>query len=105
MVPCRSDFLCVCLCDCSSSEQKFLEASMAYSAGRPIMNDAEYDALKNDLKQSNSLVAIGVGSGCSAQCCPAACSKTGYIKLSTNNSLLASAFIILDEYRVLPPPF
>lgn len=48
----------------SSAEQKFLEASLAYSAGKPIMSDAEYDDLKRELKQSNSFVAMG-GPRCS----------------------------------------
>ena len=33
-----------------SDEQKFLEASMAYVSGNPIMNDEEYDKLKMKLK-------------------------------------------------------
>lgn len=33
-----------------SDEQKFLEASMAYVSGKPIMNDQEYDNLKLRLK-------------------------------------------------------
>lgn len=33
-----------------SDEQKFLEASMAYVSGKPIMNDKEYDKLKMQLK-------------------------------------------------------
>eukprot|EP01018_Ginkgo_biloba_P018946 Gb_14341 [translate_table: standard] len=34
----------------SSDEQKFMEASLAYVRGKPIMTDAEYDALKLTLK-------------------------------------------------------
>ena len=37
-------------CNLGSDEQKFLEASMAYVAGKPIMNDEEYDKLKLRLK-------------------------------------------------------
>lgn len=37
-------------------EKKFLEASMAYARGKPIMSDAEYDALKNELRTTNSIV-------------------------------------------------
>ena len=37
-------------CNPGSDEQKFLEASMAYVAGKPIMNDEEYDKLKLRLK-------------------------------------------------------
>lgn len=33
-----------------SDEQKFLEASMAYVSGKPIMNDKEFDQLKLRLK-------------------------------------------------------
>ena len=33
-----------------SDEQKFLEASMAYVAGKPILTDQEYDQLKLRLK-------------------------------------------------------
>lgn len=48
----------------SEAEQKFLEASMAYNAGKPIMADADYDKLKKELKQQNSTVAAG-GPRCS----------------------------------------
>lgn len=37
-------------CNPGSDEQKFLEASMAYVAGKPIMSDEEYDKLKLRLK-------------------------------------------------------
>lgn len=33
-----------------SDEQRFLEASMAYVSGNPILNDEEYDKLKLKLK-------------------------------------------------------
>lgn len=33
-----------------SDEQKFLEASMAYVAGKPILSDTEFDQLKLRLK-------------------------------------------------------
>lgn len=33
-----------------ADEQRFLEASMAYVSGNPIMNDEEYDKLKIRLK-------------------------------------------------------
>ncbi|GAU50857.1 hypothetical protein TSUD_184620 [Trifolium subterraneum] len=39
----------------SSDEQKFLEASMAYVSGNPILNDREYDALKLRLKVYSDL--------------------------------------------------
>lgn len=40
-----------------SSEQKFLEAAIAYSKGKPIMADEDYDALKAELKAKSSVVA------------------------------------------------
>lgn len=36
--------------DAGSDEQKFLEASMAYAAGKPILSDVEFDNLKTKLK-------------------------------------------------------
>jgi len=33
-----------------SDEQKFLEASMAYVSGKPILSDKEFDELKLRLK-------------------------------------------------------
>lgn len=33
-----------------SDEQKFMEASLAYVAGRPILTDQQYDELKMKLK-------------------------------------------------------
>ncbi|PKI64467.1 hypothetical protein CRG98_015141 [Punica granatum] len=42
----------------SSDEQRFLEASMAYVAGKPIMNDQEYDELKQRLKAEGSEIVV-----------------------------------------------
>ncbi len=39
-----------------STEQRFMEASMAYSAKKPIMSDADYDDLKKKLRKQNSRV-------------------------------------------------
>lgn len=39
-----------------STEQRFLEASMAYQAGKPILTDAEFDALKVELRTKGSIV-------------------------------------------------
>lgn len=39
-----------------SNEQRFLEASMAFARGTPIVSDAEYDKLKVDLKTKSSVV-------------------------------------------------
>lgn len=33
-----------------SDEQKFLEASLSYAAGKPILNDQQFDDLKMKLK-------------------------------------------------------
>lgn len=41
---------------CSGDEQKFLEAQQAFNAGKPIMNDTDYDALKQKLRQGGSFV-------------------------------------------------
>ena len=41
-----------------SDEQKFLEASMAYVAGKPILSDEDYDKLKIALKVSLCLFYI-----------------------------------------------
>jgi hypothetical protein len=41
-------------------EQRFLEASMAYSAGKPIMSDEDFDALKNELRIRGSIVSAQV---------------------------------------------
>lgn len=51
--PCNFNFffsLCWVHCRGSSDEQKFLEASMAYVSGKPIMSDKEFDQLKLRLK-------------------------------------------------------
>lgn len=42
------------------AEQKFLEASLAYSKGKSIMSDKEYDDLKLELKQQDSFVTSEV---------------------------------------------
>ncbi|KAH7387392.1 hypothetical protein KP509_16G020700 [Ceratopteris richardii] len=42
----------------SPDEQRFMEASLAYAAGKPNITDAEYDALKLKLKKAGSKVAI-----------------------------------------------
>ncbi|WJX54957.1 PGR5-like protein 1A, chloroplastic [Trifolium repens] len=44
----------------SSSEQKFLEASIAYVSGKPVMSDKEFDELKMKLKiEGSEIVAEG----------------------------------------------
>ena len=39
-----------------SDEQRFLEATMAYARGKPIMSDEDYDELKGGLKTNSSIV-------------------------------------------------
>ena len=41
---------------CSSTEQRFMEASMSYQAGKPIMSDEDFDELKGTLRKKNSKV-------------------------------------------------
>lgn len=40
----------------SGDELRFLEASLAYNAGKPVMPDADFDALKQCLKRDGSFV-------------------------------------------------
>lgn len=40
----------------SSDEKKFLEATAAYNRGKPVMSDADFDALKRRLKQEGSII-------------------------------------------------
>ena len=42
----------------SANELRFLEAKRAFEAGRPVMSDADYEALKRELKQAGSAIAI-----------------------------------------------
>eukprot|EP00891_Asterochloris_glomerata_P000499 jgi/Astpho2/499/Aster-03540 len=48
----------------SSTEKKFMQASMAQQAGKPIMSDQEYDDIKNKLRTKGSLV-VSQGPRCS----------------------------------------
>jgi len=48
----------------SSTEQKFMEASLAYQAGKPILSDTEFDELKGQLRKKNSKV-VSQGPRCS----------------------------------------
>ncbi|KAK9809994.1 hypothetical protein WJX72_003068 [[Myrmecia] bisecta] len=48
----------------SSTEQRWMEASMAYAAGKPFLSDAEYDELKRQLRIKNSRV-VQQGPRCS----------------------------------------
>ena len=46
------------LCFPGPDEQKFMEASLAYAAGKSNMSDAEFDALKLKLKVVNAIIII-----------------------------------------------
>lgn len=54
--PQRHGAVCALPAARSGDELKFLEAAQAYNAGRPIMSDEEYDALKLRLRQSSSAI-------------------------------------------------
>ena len=60
---------------CSVVEQRFLEATMAYQAGKPIVSDEEYDQLKRQLRNKNSMVVQQVRSPCCCQSLSWACSS------------------------------
>jgi len=47
----------------SSTEQKFMEASLAYQAGKPILSDSEFDDLKGQLRMKKSKVVQQVRLG------------------------------------------
>jgi hypothetical protein len=49
-----------------SDEQRYLQASMAYARGTPVLTDAEYDDLKARLRANNSVVTAQ-GPRCSLQ--------------------------------------
>ena len=48
----------------STNEKRFLEATLAFNAGKPILSNKEYDDLKLQLKKENSAVTAG-GPRCS----------------------------------------
>lgn len=101
----------------SGDEQRFLEASMAFSAGKPIMSDADFDALKLKLKQQDSSITIQ-GPRCSLRTKNMySDSKPDYIKMTALNipaalGVLAVIFVIdyLTGYKItslveLPEPY
>lgn len=45
---------------CSSTEQKFMEASRAFAEGKPIISDEQYDELKQQLRRDRSTVVAQV---------------------------------------------
>ena len=46
---------------CSGTEQRFMQASMAAAAGKPILSDEDYDKIKAELRKKNSVVVQQVG--------------------------------------------
>lgn len=44
----------------STDEQRFLEASMGYANGHPVMSDEEFDKLKQRLKNQGSSITLAV---------------------------------------------
>ena len=50
----------------SPTEQRFMEASLAYTAKKPIISDDEYDSLKAQLREQSSKVVKQVGTGAAA---------------------------------------
>lgn len=49
---------------CSGTEQRFMQASMAAAAGKPMMSDEEYDDLKAQLRNKNSRVVQQASLAC-----------------------------------------
>ena len=49
----------------SKDEIRFVLANKRYKMGKPFLNDAEYDALRNELREQGSLVVLHDGASCS----------------------------------------
>ncbi|PRW05866.1 PGR5 chloroplastic [Chlorella sorokiniana] len=77
----------------SGAEQRYLEAQLAYNAGKPIMSDADFDALKVQLRQSNSVVTAQ-GPRCSIRTRKLSSdASVDYLKLTLIN--LPAALVVL----------
>ena len=63
---CEAELSMCLIANDSKDEQRFMEASMAYSAGKKMMSDDDFDNLKKRLKRKNSKVVSQVGSGSAA---------------------------------------
>ena len=63
---CEAELTRCLIANDSKDEQRFMEASMAYSAGKKMMSDDDFDNLKKRLKRKNSKVVSQVGSGSAA---------------------------------------
>ena len=101
----------------TKNEMKFMEATLAYNAGKPIMSDAEYGELKKQLKQEGSAVTFQ-GARCSIRSKKMYSDATvDYIRMITLNVpaallVLVSLFAIDDltgfevtSLMELPEPF
>ena len=97
--------------------QRFLEATLAFNKGSPVLNDAEYDALKLKLKEASSPVAMA-GPRCSLRSQRVySDSKVDYLRMTLLNVPgalvgLAACFLLDDVsgFRVtelveLPEPY
>lgn len=101
----------------SSTEQKFMEASLAYAAGKPIMSNEEFDELKKKLKQEGSAVTFQ-GARCSIRSRKMySDAKVDYLRMISLNApavitVLVALFSIDDltgfevtQLMELPEPF
>ena len=101
----------------SSDEKRFLEATMSYGKGNPIMNDVEFDAIKVKLKAANSVVTQA-GPRCSIRSKRVySDAEPDYLKMTLLNlpaALLVLGFVFaIDDITgfeitkaiELPPPY
>lgn len=101
----------------SSNEQRFMEATLSYNRGNPILSDDEYDELRAELKAKNSVV-VQAGPRCSIRSRRVYSDATpDYLKLTLLNvpsALLVLGFIFaIDDITgfeitkaiELPPPY
>jgi hypothetical protein len=101
----------------SSTEQRFLEAMMAYTKGKPILTDEEFDKLKGELRSQDSVVTRA-GPRCSLRSKKMySDAKPDYLKLTLLNVpaalLVLGAIFAVDDITgfeitkaiVLPPPY
>lgn len=101
----------------SSDEQRFMEATISYNRGKPILSDEEYDELRVELKSQDSIV-VAAGPRCSIRSRKVySDAKPDYLKMTLLNvpaALLVLGFIFaIDDITgfeitkaiELPPPY
>lgn len=101
----------------TSNEKRFLEATMAYNAGKPIMSNEEFDDLKLKLRQEGSIVTEQ-GARCSIRSRTMySDAKVDYLRMVSLNApavitVLLGLFSIDDltgfevtQFMELPEPF